>query len=321
MSSASADVYRRFADLEARGVSDVFFEWASSIADDPVVLERIESLPRPKRQPNLVFAGARLRGAPVGPYGPFRAWLLDHWDEVSRVIHTRATQTNEAARCAVLLPVLSRLEGPLALIEAGASAGLCLYPDRYSYRYDADGERIDLDPPTGPGTVELPCTIDMASAPARLPNVVWRAGVDLNPLDVSEPDDLAWLTALVWPEHHDRRARLAAAASVVASDPPLILRGDLVTEIEDLINRAPSGLRVVVFHSAVLVYLDPEERRQFIGLMQSRDDVTWISNEGAAVLPEISSQVTVPIGGRTILSVDGRAVALVGPHGQSYAAL
>ena len=51
-------------------------------------------------------------------------------------------QTNEAGRCAVLLPVLAALPQPLALLEVGASAGLCLYPDRYAYRYGDHGDRL-----------------------------------------------------------------------------------------------------------------------------------------------------------------------------------
>lgn len=321
MTLSTPDVYRRFAELEARGVSDVFLDWASSIADDRDVLDRIDALPRAKRQANLVFASARFIGAPVGPYAPFREWLLSHWREVESVALERSTQTNEAARCSVLLPVLSRIDGPLALIEAGASAGLCLYPDRYSYRYDAGGERVDLDPANGPSAVELPCTIDRANTPVRLPDIAWRAGVDLNPLDVGNAGDLAWLETLVWPEHDARRMRLRAAASVVAADPPLLVRGDLVAEIESVIHRAPPGSRIVVFHSAVLVYLEPDRRREFVDLVRSHEDVTWISNEGAGVLPDVASQIHGPIGGRTILAVDGRAVALVGPHGQSYAAL
>ena len=42
----------------------------------------------------------------------------------------RSTQTNEAGRCAALLPVLALLPQPLALLEVGTSAGLCLFPDR-----------------------------------------------------------------------------------------------------------------------------------------------------------------------------------------------
>jgi hypothetical protein len=45
----------------------------------------------------------------------------------------QSTQTNEPGRCAALLPMLARLPEPLALLEVGASAGLCLLPDFYTY--------------------------------------------------------------------------------------------------------------------------------------------------------------------------------------------
>ena len=58
---------------------------------------------------------------------------------------SRATQTNEAGRCATLLPSLAAISAaedkPLALIEVGASAGLALFPDRYGYEYD-DGTTV-----------------------------------------------------------------------------------------------------------------------------------------------------------------------------------
>ncbi|WP_448263622.1 DUF2332 domain-containing protein [Microbacterium aurum] len=317
-----ADGYRRFAELEAAGISEIYYDWAKAIADDPAVLSLIAALPGTKRQPNLVFAAARFLGAPVELYPGFRAWLIEHWESVVPVIMTRSTQTNEAARCAVLLPVLEQLDGPLALIEAGAAGGLVLYPDRYSYSYsytvDGTTDLVRLDPSTGPSPVELPCTIDAASVPSRLPEVEWRAGVDLNPLDVADPDQLAWLETLVWPEHSERRDRLHLAAALVAANPPHLVAGDIIDEIPALIEQAPAGSHIVVFHSAVLVYLSEERRAEFARLMQSMGDVTWISNEGAGVLPFITNQVTEDIRGRTILARDGQPVALVGPHGQSF---
>ncbi|WP_354179392.1 DUF2332 domain-containing protein [Arthrobacter sp. UYP6] len=247
--------------------------------------------------------------------------MIDNWSDVLPAVMVRSTQTNEAARCAVLLPVLSRLEGPLSLIEAGASAGLCLYPDRYSYRYDVGGRAAALDPDTGPSSVVIPCRIDGAALPTQLPDVVWRAGADLFPLDVTDQEQMEWLDALVWPEHEERRRRLHGAARIAAAEPAHLVRGDLITTIPELIDQAPDGSTVVVFHSAVLVYLQPEDRQRLVELMRAFPRVVWISNEGAGVLPAVTDQVRKPINGRTIVSVNGRARGLAGPHGQSYESL
>ena len=42
--------------------------------------------------------------------------------------------------------------------------------------------------------------------PDRVPAIAWRAGLDLNPLDVTSDDDVRWLSCLVWPGEGDRAA-------------------------------------------------------------------------------------------------------------------
>ena len=71
--------------------------------------------------------------------------------------------------------------------------------------------------------------------PATLPQVVARIGIDLNPLDITDPDDLAWLRALVWqgPVEGERLQRLDAAAAVAAQEPPVLLTGDLVERLRE----------------------------------------------------------------------------------------
>ena len=90
-------------------------------------------------------------------------------------------QTNEPARRATLLPVLARLPQPLALIEVGASAGLCLMADRYGYDYRRGLVRpsVDqLDPPV------FSCVVNATTpVPTAPPRVTWRAGLDLDPVD------------------------------------------------------------------------------------------------------------------------------------------
>ncbi|HJF75324.1 MAG TPA: DUF2332 domain-containing protein [Brevibacterium linens] len=325
------DYYGKFARLEASGTSPIYTAWAEGVAADDEVIALLLELPRPKRQANLLFAAARHLGAGEGTYADLRAWLLRHWNDVRELMLARSTQTNEAGRCATLLPALARIPGPLALMEVGASAGLCLYPDRYSYRFTVTGavgaefaQSTTLDPADGPSAVVLDCELTNVSVPERLPEVAWRAGIDLNPLDITDVDQREWLTSLIWPEHEARRERLLAAASIAAADPPHLVRGDLLDTVESLLAEVPAGTQPVVFHSAVLAYVDAEVRACFASLMRSRDDVVWISNEGAGVLPDTPAQLEtlgVEADGRFVLSVDGRAVALTGPHGQSYTGL
>ena len=139
---STASWYQRFAEIEAPGQSATYETWARGVAGDTRILNLLLELPQPKRQPNLLFACARLLGSPVGDYPPWREWVIEHWTVVAAQMLVRATQTNEPRRCAVLVPALALIDGPIALLEVGASAGLCLYPDRYSYSYD--GVRLDL---------------------------------------------------------------------------------------------------------------------------------------------------------------------------------
>jgi hypothetical protein len=323
----TAERYRAFAEVEARGMSGCYEEWALGVANDDRVRGLIDRLPAPKRQPNLVFSASRFVGAPLAGYQAFAEWLAEHWAEVEGVCRTHATQTNEPGRCAALLPALAAVPGPLALIEVGASAGLCLYPDRYSYRYRLPDSVRTLDPASGPSSVMLDCELTgPVPVPEVLPDVVWRAGIDLNPLDVANADDVAWLDALIWPEHDDRRARLHAAADLVRADQvdgvqAELVRGDLVETIESLVNRAPAGASVVVFHTAVLAYLDEDARKTFVDIMD-RLPVTWLANEGRGVVPGVLERLTMhshraAASSDLLLALNGAPIAFAQPHGRA----
>jgi hypothetical protein len=243
---------------------------------------------------------------------------VEQWEPTARTMLARSTQTNEAARCATLLPELSRLQGPLSLIEVGASAGLCLFPDRYSYVYTEGNHRTEVHPRGGPSPVVILCELRSGAAPTRVPEIAWRTGLDLNPLDVANAEDLDWLETLIWPEHDERRRRLHLAARLAAAERPRVLRASVAEGLDTLLDEVPAGTHPVVFHSAVLLYLEPAERQAFVHRMTQRADLTWMSNEGSGVLPAVTARVRQPTEGRFILSVDGDPVALTGPHGQSY---
>ncbi|WFE34385.1 DUF2332 domain-containing protein [Micromonospora sp. WMMD975] len=305
---STADIYQAFADREARDVSPAYHRLSVAVARDPELLALLDTLPAAKRQPNLLFGVVRLRGGPVDDPAAFRAHVVAHWPDVAAQMRVRATQTNEAGRCAALLPALAALPQPLALLEVGASAGLCLYPDRYAYRY---GDRR-----VGDGEPVLDCALSGAAPPDRRPEVVWRAGLDVHPLDVTDPADLAWLDALIWPEHTHRRDRLRAAAAVAAADPPLLVRGDLVDDLPALAARAPAGATLVVFHSSVLYQVPVERRAAFTELVRTLPG-HWLANEDPAVLPH--AELPAPPGGgfHNVLALDGRPLAWTRGHGQA----
>ncbi len=304
----TAAAYAEFAARETRGVSPTYERLSLAVSGDDDVLALLQRLPPAKRQPNLLFGVVRLLGGPVEDPTAFRDYLMANWPVIEAEMRVRATQTNEVGRCAVLLPVLVALPQPLALLEVGASAGLCLYPDRYAYRY---GDHV-----VGSGEPVLECAVTGVAPPTAVPDVVWRAGLDLNPLDVTDAADVAWLEALIWPEHEHRRQRLRAAAAVAAAEPPLLVRGDLVDDLPALAAHAPAGATLVVFHTSVMYQVPAARREAFADVVRGLR-CRWIANEAPHVmaydaLPEQPGEAW-----HNVLALDGTPLAWTRPHGQA----
>ncbi|WP_203336251.1 DUF2332 domain-containing protein [Nocardioides limicola] len=309
-----ADQYAAFA-RQARHDSACFSSWADQVAADPELCAWIATLPAIKQQPNLVFAAARWHGVPApGPYDALRTALLEDSGPIRATIESRSTQTNEVGRLAVLTPALAQLGAePAALLEVGASAGLCLYPDRYGY--DWGGHRLAAPP----GAPTLRCTTSGPTPrPAHLPRLAWRGGLDLNPLDVTDADAMAWLENLVWPEQEHRRLRLRAAIEIARADPPRLRTGNLLTDLDAAIDEAAAHGPVVVYHCAVVVYCTPEERAEFSAAMRARVQsgrCRWISYEGSGVISGLDA--TPPHPHHFALALDGRQVAWAHAHGRT----
>ncbi|WJS89964.1 DUF2332 family protein [Microbacterium testaceum] len=306
-----ADRYRRFARDEAPGRSVVYGAWAGRVADDAAVAAALAGIPDTRRQPPLVFAAMRLLGAPLDDVDEWASWVVAHADAIVEECGRRSVQTNEPLRCAALLPALAAIEGPIALLEVGASAGLCLYPDRYSYRYHRGGEVIPVDPVDGRSSVVLDSDLE-GHPDLRMPEIVWRAGIDLSPLDARRSEDRKWLTGLVWPGEEGRLERIEAALDIVAADPPILVAGDGAQALPALAARAPAGATLVVTTPGVLAHVPRVHRTAVIAAARAAG--RWITLD-APGLHDGWTRRPEPARGGFALALDGEVRAEVDPLG------
>ena len=132
---------------------------------------------------------------------------------------------------------------------------------------------------------------DATPLPGVLPNVVWWAGLDLNPLRVCAPDDMAWLETLVWPEQQEPPVRLRAAIQVARRDPPRVVQGNLLHDLRQLAAAAPSGrvARDLSHRGAGLHRGSQSHRDAFADLVRDIDAV-WTSNEMPGTFPRIAAK-------------------------------
>jgi hypothetical protein len=275
------------------------------------------TVPAEKRQPNLLFASVRYLLGLATDWPHFRQTLLTNANAVRSVMLAHSTQTNEPARCATLLPVLAQLPRPLALIEVGASAGLCLLPDLYGYDY---GGHLVHPKGVQRGGPVFTCSVNKATPlPRAIPQIVWRAGLDLNPLDPRNPSQVGWLESLVWPEQTQRLANLRAALRIAAAHRPRIAKGDLLGDgLVQLCHEAPENATLVVFHTAVLAYVAGRAERQAFAERVMSVCPYWISNEPPRVFPEIADRAGMaPALSRFLMSMNGSPLAWTDPHGGS----
>lgn len=283
--------FRRFAEEECTGYSAAYFRLSHAVAQDDFLPKFISLMP--DQQPNLFFASVQyLTGPREMPSGrsELSRFVKKHEIEVIQLMSSRRTQTNEVGRCAILLPAMPA--GPLALVEVGASAGLCLLLDKY--RYDYGSFQIgDSESP-----VRLHCRLNGILRPRiTVPQIVWRCGIDTAPVDLDDPSSVRWLLACVWPDHAGRRERLEAAIEVGRQQSLSVRHGDLVDDLPKVLEEAPTDATLVVFHSAVFPYVGTERRQAFartIADFSRHRDIVWISNEGSWGSPHISSLAPPP---------------------------
>lgn len=232
--------------------------WPGDVAADAVAMRfnaALHALARGGTMPDLTL----LYLDRVGDFDAIVGATLAAADDAIAGWMGGVPQTNEVARTAATMAGLMRLRGlhdmPCTLRELGASAGLNLNLDAYSY--DLGGRRagVELSP------VHIAPLWRGPPPPVRAIEILSARGVDLHPLDVTDAASTERLMAYVWADEPDRAERLAQALAIARTRPPQVERGDMATWLaaELAAPQEPRTCRVFV-HSMAIQYLTPDDR-------------------------------------------------------------
>lgn len=332
--------FRRMATSQFRGYTPLYEQLALAIADDPEMLQ-LAHVQRARAVAPLLFLGAVhyvLLNEPDAPQNPlaafypsispdpkppknvyphFRAFCFDHRDEIRYLLDTRSVQTNEVQRCTSLLPgfeAAARASGdkPLAILEVGASAGFNLLWDLYGYDYGPAGSAGDPNSP-----LQLRTEVhgeNYPPLPAQMRPVVYRAGIELNPIDVSDPQQVRWLRALIWPEHRERAELMQKAVDLAQEHSPRLIAGDVFDLLPGVLEEVPQETTLCIFHSYTIVQFPPEKREHFSTMLAEagakrdfyRIALEWLGEEHSRL------EITTYKGGREEQTV----LANCQPHGR-----
>jgi len=302
-----ANRYRHVLSPEDRARLPLYAALVDGLSESEVALELLGSAPLRQQNPTLILAilhylalndhpilgplyNAVRHEQPVDAH-EFAATVIDVLESDTALVRAelhRSTQTNEPNRSAVLARVIAdvtRREGwpQITLIDVGCSMGLNLYPDLVTIAAHDDGNDA---------TLVTTCR-GHDFVPSPVPPVTRRIGIDENPLNPHDDDDVRWLEACLWPEEPRRFRRFSALVSAARAWPePERLRGDARTTLDTVL--ASTTGPVVVLNSWVLAYLRPEERAAYRDMLDrhfaTRGDIAWITFEH----PSMNHQLGFP---------------------------
>ena len=229
-------------------------------------------------------------------------------------------QTNEVGRSgplmAGLLVLSARFGLPFEIFELGSSAGLNLNLDRYGF--DLGGVRAG----EAGSAVQLAPVWTGAPLPASEVRVTARRGVDLNPMDATNPETARRLTAYVWADQRERLARLVGALEIARTHSLGLDSADGAAWLEQVLNLKPTpGVCRVVMHTIALQYFAPEGQAKVRAHLEAvgaratdQSPLAWLAYEAASA-PDADGRrwaelsLTVWPGGETQMLARGH------PHG------
>lgn len=230
-------------------------DWPTGAVRDRVYGWKGDISPRAQSVPLRLCGGLhalKLRGNGVlsATYPPLEVSDEDLWEAVSAVMLSEEAfllnwlasppQTNEVRRSAALIPLGHLLHAryglPIKLSELGASGGLNLMFDRFELEI---GKKL-----FGPPHPAAKLTPDWKGPlpPQQEPTIAEREGVDLNPLDPTDPEDALRLQSYLWADQPERMALTESAIKVASAK---VVRADAIDWLAKRMDPVPGQLHLI----------------------------------------------------------------------------
>lgn len=328
-SSFTARLCERLAeDLETGGpVAALVGGWPGSPRADVVALRLAGALHAAAltgRDPALAAAYPAAQAEwRIDEVWPLARDFLGREHAWARAFIESAPQTNEVRRSIALLAgflaFASQHDGPIDVLELGASAGLNLNWDRF--RYETESWSWGAPSPVTI-TTDWRGPAPEIGAPLK---VRYRAACDLNPLDIADGQRRLQLRAYIWPDQPDRLARFDGAVALALGADVKVERADAAEWIaRKLAERAPDTA-TIVYHSVFLQYPPRETRAAIVAAIEQagagatkQAPLAWVRLEPEALLDGVRDSmrmvidlITWPSGERRILGyTDGHVRAV-----------
>jgi hypothetical protein len=322
----TGELIERFgADLEAGGpIADLVGAWPTNPRADALALRLAGALHA------AALAGKDERLAALYPPGDWRmdgVWpaardfLTREHDWAAEFIRS-APQTNEVRRSIALLAgflaFAKTWNGPIDMLEIGASAGLNVNWDRFAYRTsrwswgEASPVVIDTDW-TGPSP-----PIDAH------PQVRDRAACDLNPLDLEDPAQLLRLRSYIWPDQPERLERFDGAVALARQSGVKVERADAATWLTERLAARATDAATVVYHSIFLQYPPREARAAIVEAIRKAGaeattlaPVVWVRLEPEALTDGVRDSLRMVVDITTWPGGERRVLAYTDGHVRS----
>ncbi len=202
-------------------------------------------------------------------------------------------QTNETGRSIALLAgflyFADQWDGPVDMLEIGASAGLNLIWDKFSYQTQTWSWG-------SPGSVLIEADWQGPIPPTdALPRIRRKAACDLNPLDIRIPEERLRLRSYIWPDQPDRLARFDGAVALALESGLEVERANAADWLLKKLSARALDAATIVYHSVFLQY-PPEEVRQDIvrtiydagAAATSKAPLAWVRVEPEALVDGVA---------------------------------